>query len=49
MNKTLTNVEAVALTGANCSTLKAKFAELIAELVEAHRKGRVADYMRGSK
>lgn len=37
----LTNAEAVTLTGANHSTLKAKFAERItAGIVKAHRKGR---------
>jgi Fic family protein len=43
--ETLANAEAVALTGANRSTLKAKFAELIAVgLVEAHGKGRGVYY-----
>jgi Fic family protein len=45
--ETLTNAEAVTLTGANRSTLKAKFAELIAAgLVEAHGKGRGVFYAR---
>lgn len=45
--ETLTNAEAVTLTGANRSTLKAKFAELIAAgLVEAHGKGRGVFYVR---
>jgi Fic family protein len=48
--ETLTNAEAVTLTGANRSTLKAKFAELIAAgLVEAHGKGRGAFYSKRSK
>ena len=48
--ETLTNAEAVTLTGANRSTLKAKFAELIAAgLVEAHGKGRGAFYARKKK
>lgn len=50
MNETLTNAEAVTLTGANRSTLKAKFAELIAAgLVEAHGKGRGVFYSKRSK
>jgi Fic family protein len=45
--ETLTNAEAVALTRANRSTLKAKFAELIAAgLVESHGKGRGVFYLR---
>ncbi len=45
--ETLTNAEAVALTGANRSTLKAKFAELItAGLVEARGKGRGVFYVK---
>ena len=45
--ETLTNAEAVTLTGANRSTLKAKFAELVAAgMVEAHGKGRGAFYAR---
>jgi Fic family protein len=45
--ETLTNAEAVALTGANRSTLKSKFAELIsAGLVEAHGKGRGVYYVK---
>jgi Fic family protein len=44
-HETLTNAQATALTGANRSTLKAKFAELInARLIEAHGKGRGAYY-----
>lgn len=43
--ETLTNAEAAALTGANRSTLKSKFAELIeAGLVEPHGKGRGVYY-----
>ncbi len=43
--ETLTNAEAVKLTGANRSTLKAKFIELAeAGLVESHGKGRGAYY-----
>lgn len=43
--ETLTNREAAALTGAPRSTLKAKFAELIAAgVVEAHGKGRGVFY-----
>jgi Fic family protein len=46
-HETLTNAQAVALTSANRSTLKAKFAELIAAgLVEAHGKGRGVFYVR---
>jgi Fic family protein len=49
-NETLTNAQATALTGANRSTLKAKFAELIAAgMVEAHGKGRGAFYARARK
>lgn len=45
-HETLTNAQATALTGANRSTLKAKFAELVAAgLVEAHGKGRGAHYV----
>ena len=48
--ETLTNAEAVTLTGANRSTLKAKFAELIAAgLVEAHGKGRGAHYLKKAR
>jgi Fic family protein len=48
--ETLTNSEAVTLTSANRSTLKAKFAELItAGLVEAHGKGRGVFYARKSR
>lgn len=44
-HETLTNAQATALTGANRSTLKAKFVELInARLIEAHGKGRGAYY-----
>jgi hypothetical protein len=47
MNQTITNAEAVTRTGANRSTLKVKFAELIAAgLVEAHGKGRGVFYAR---
>lgn len=43
--ETLTNSQATALTGANRSTLKAKFAELIeAGVIEAQGKGRGAFY-----
>jgi Fic family protein len=46
-HETLTNNQAVALTSANRSTLKAKFAELIAAgLVEAHGKGRGVFYVK---
>jgi Fic family protein len=45
--ETLTNAEAVTFTGANRSTLKAKFAELIAAgLVEAHGRGRGVFYVK---
>lgn len=45
--ETLTNAEAVTLTGASRSTLKAKFAELVAAgVVEAHGKGRGVFYVR---
>jgi Fic family protein len=44
-HETLTNRQATVLTGANRSTLKAKFVELIAAgLIEAHGKGRGAFY-----
>lgn len=47
MNQTITNSEVVTLTSANRSTLKAKFAELIAAgLVEVHCKGRGVFYAR---
>jgi Fic family protein len=46
-HETLTNAQAVTLTSANRSTLKAKFAELIAAgLAEAHGKGRGVFYVR---
>jgi len=45
--ETLTNSQAATLTGANRSTLKAKFNELIAAgFIEAHGKGRRAYYAR---
>ena len=48
--ETLTNAQATALTGANRSTLKAKFAELVAAgLVEAHGKGRGVFYVKARK
>ena len=44
-HETLTNSHAATLTGANRSTLKAKFAELLAAgLIEAHGRGRGAFY-----
>lgn len=50
MSARLTNSEAVTLTGANRSTLKAKFAELIAAgVVEAHGKGHGVFYAKRSK
>jgi Fic family protein len=49
-HETLTNARAAELTGANRSTLKAKFAELIAAgLVEARGKGRGAFYSKASR
>jgi len=46
-HETLTNAEATALTGANRSTLKTKFTELIeAGLIEVHGKGRGTFYSR---
>lgn len=48
--ETLTNAQATALTGANRSTLKAKFAELVsAGLVEAYGKGRGVFYVKARK
>jgi len=48
--ETLTNAEAVTLTGANRSTLKAKFAELVAEgLLERHGKGRGVYYSKAAR
>ncbi len=45
--ETLTNRQATDLTGANRSTLKVKFNELIAAgLIESHGKGRGAFYVR---
>jgi Fic family protein len=45
--ETLSNREAAALTGSNRSTLKAKFAELVAAgVIEAHGKGRGVFYAR---
>ncbi len=47
--ETLTNAQATALTGANRSTLKAKFTELVsAGIVEAQGRGRGAFYARSS-
>ena len=46
-HETLTNSHAATLTGANRSTLKAKFAELLAAgLIEAHGKGRGVFYQK---
>ena len=48
--ETLTNAQATALTGSNRSTLKAKFAELVATgLVEAYGKGRGVFYVKARK
>ncbi len=45
--ETLTNAQAVALTGANRSTLKSKFAELVAAgVIETRGKGRGGYYVR---
>ena len=49
-NETLSNAQAAALTGANRSTLKSKFAELLAAgLIQAHGSGRGAFYSRQNK
>ena len=49
-HETLTNAQATALTGANRSTLKAKFAELVsAGVVEAQGKGRGVFYVKRRK
>lgn len=50
MTSLFTNAEAVTLTGANRSTLKAKFAELVAAgLVEAHGKERGEHFLSSTK